>query len=81
MNDEHIIVVKEPNCKNSNIFLVKKHRKYVNYDKLNRMRNDIRDIFLNKKQNLIVSVSIFSCDENSGYPMIDNLMFGKQQNK
>jgi len=81
VNKGNIVVVNRPNCEINNMFLVKKHRKYISYDKLNRMRNDIRDVFLNKKQNLTVSVSIFACDENSRYPMVNNLMLGKQKNK
>ena len=79
VNKGNIIVVEKPNCKISNMLLVKKHRKHVNFDKLNRMRNDIRDVFLNKKDNLTVSVSIFSCDENLGYPTVSNIMFGRQK--
>jgi len=74
------LVISRPDCEIKNMLLVKTHRTNVKHEKLNRMRNDIRELFLNQAaHNLQISVSVFSCDDGTGYPMVDNIMFGRQR--
>ena len=74
-NGNKLIIIDAPDCEVKNVFLVRKSRMKVKYEKMVRMRNDIRDIFLAKVGNLQISVSVFSCDD-TGFPMVENIMFG-----
>jgi|GEM_PF-1406234 len=74
------IVIKSPECDINNMLLVKKLHRKVNYEKLKRMRNDIRSVFLNSPAKLKVSVLISFCDETTGYPLVDNIMLGQRKN-
>lgn len=71
------VVVKSPQCDINNMFLVKKLHGKVKYEKLVRMRNDIRSVFLNSSAKLKISVSISFCDKTTGYPLVDNVMLGQ----
>ena len=73
------VVVKSPQCDINNMFLVKKRHRKVTYEKLIRMRNDIRSVFLNSPAKLKISVLISFCDETSSYPLVDNIMLGQQK--
>jgi len=74
------VVVKSPQCDINNMFLVKKRHGKVKYEKLVRMRNDIRSVFLNNPAKLKISVSISFCDKTTGYPLVDNVMLGQHTN-
>ena len=74
------VVVKSPQCEINNMFLVKKRHGKVKYEKLIRMRDDIRSVFLNNSTKLKISVLISFCDETTGYPLVDNIMLGQQKN-
>ncbi|QBG34971.1 hypothetical protein [Litorilituus sediminis] len=74
------VVVKSPECDINNMFLVKMRHGKVKYEKLVRMRNDIRSVFLNTPAKLQISVFISFCDETTGYPLVDNIMLGQQVN-
>lgn len=72
------VVVKNPKCGINNMFLVKKRHRKVTYEKLNRMRDDIRSVFLNSTK-LKISVFISFCDEATGHPLVDNIMLGQRK--
>lgn len=74
------VVVKSPQCDINNMFLVKKRHRKVKYEKLIRMRDDIRSVFLNNSTKLKISILISFCDETTGYPLVDNIMLGQQKN-
>ncbi|WDE04270.1 hypothetical protein SG34_023465 [Thalassomonas viridans] len=74
------VVVNSPKCEIKNMFLVKKRHGKVKYEKLSRMRNDIRSVFLSNSPKLKISVSISFCDETTGYPLVDNIMLGQKKN-
>lgn len=64
------------NCTQSSAFLVKKDRQKIKYEKLNRMRNDVKDIFLSNKK-LKVTLSVYGCDQETGYPLVSNIILGE----
>ncbi|TPH13961.1 hypothetical protein [Litorilituus lipolyticus] len=72
------VIIKNPKCGSNNMLLVKKLHRKVNYEKLNRMRNDIRSVFLNSAK-LKISVFISFCDEATGHPLVDNIMLGQRK--
>lgn len=74
------VVVKSPQCDINNMFLVKKRHGKVKYEKLVRIRNDIRSVYLNSPAKLKISVSISFCDKTTGYPLVDNVMLGQHTN-
>ena len=77
-NGEKLVLTKSSNCPVQNMFLVKKYHGVVNSKKLTRMRNDIRDAFFKNGEKIVMSVSSFSCDDKTGYLLVDNIMLGKK---
>lgn len=73
------IVEARSDCEIKNMFLAKKIRKIVSYEKLNRMRDDLRAIYLTRKKDLQVSVLAAYCDDDTGITTISNIMLGKKR--
>lgn len=76
-NEKKVITVNNPDCRIKKLFIVEKDRRNVKYEEVVRMRNDIREIFLTNRDNIQISVSVYSCNA-AGYPIVDNIMFGEQ---